>query len=50
MSAHLEGAVAIVAEWSPQPGKNPQENTPSRKEQEDVASTALGRKGTVVHR
>jgi hypothetical protein len=41
----------MVGEWSPQPGKkNPQEEISSQKEKEDVASAALGRKGTVIHR
>jgi hypothetical protein len=30
--------------------RNPQEETPSQKEKEDIASAALGRKGTVIHR
>jgi hypothetical protein len=32
------------------PEKNPQEETPSQKEKEDVVSAALGRKETVIHR
>jgi hypothetical protein len=48
-SAYKEGAVAMVGEWSPQPGKNPQEETPSQKEKEDVASVVLGRKRMVIH-
>jgi hypothetical protein len=36
--------VALVGEWSPQPGKNPQEETPSQKEKDDVACAALVKK------
>jgi hypothetical protein len=42
--------MAMVGKWSPQPGENPQEETPSQKEKEDVASAAHGRKRTVMHR
>jgi hypothetical protein len=51
----MEGAVALVGELSPQPKENQQEETPRQREREtdrekDIASTTLGRKGTVIHR
>jgi hypothetical protein len=46
--AHNNEAVVMVGEWSPKPEKEPQEETQSQKEK-DVASAALGRKGTVIH-
>jgi hypothetical protein len=49
-SAHKEERWQWL-EWSSQPGnKTPQEETPSQKEREDVASAALGREGTLIHR
>jgi hypothetical protein len=35
-SAHKEGAVAVVGEWSPQPEKKEQEETPSQREKKTL--------------
>jgi hypothetical protein len=49
-NAQKEGAVAMVEEWLPQPGKTPQEQTPCQREKKTLQALALGRKGTSIHR
>jgi hypothetical protein len=50
-SALEEGAMVADGEWSAQPGKGKTNKRKHRvREKEDVASTALRRKGTAIHR